>query len=81
MRKNGVMLHITSLPGPYGIGSMGQPARDFIDLLERNGQSIWQILPINPTGYGDSPYASNSTFAGNPYLIDLDQLEIGRAHV
>lgn len=74
MRKNGVMLHITSLPGPYGIGSMGQPARDFIDLLERNGQSIWQILPINPTGYGDSPYASNSTFAGNPYLIDLDQL-------
>ena len=74
MRKSGVMLHITSLPGPYGIGSMGQPARDFIDLLERNGQSIWQILPINPTGYGDSPYASNSTFAGNPYLIDLDQL-------
>lgn len=74
MRKNGVMLHITSLPSPYGVGTMGQAARDFIDQLERNGQSIWQILPINPTGFGDSPYAASSTFAGNPYLIDLDQL-------
>lgn len=74
MRKNGVMLHITSLPSPYGIGTMGKIARDFIDQLERNGQSIWQILPVNPTSFGDSPYATNSTFAGNPYLIDLDQL-------
>ena len=74
MRKNGVMLHITSLPSPYGVGTMGQAARDFIDQLQRNGQSIWQILPINPTGYGDSPYAANSIFAGNPYLIDLDKL-------
>lgn len=74
MRKSGVMLHITSLPGPYGVGSMGKCARDFIDIMERNGQSIWQILPVCPTSFGDSPYASNSTFAGNPYLIDLDQL-------
>lgn len=74
MRKNGVMLHISSLPGPYGIGTMGHDARLFIDQLQRNGQSIWQILPINPTGYGDSPYAATSVFAGNPYLIDLDKL-------
>lgn len=74
MRKNGVMLHITSLPSPYGIGTLGQNARDFIDQLERNGQSIWQILPVCPTSFGDSPYASTSTFAGNPYLIDLDTL-------
>ncbi len=74
MRKNGVMLHITSLPSPYGVGTMGYTARQFVDQLERNRQSIWQILPLNPTSYGDSPYASTSTFAGNPYLIDLDQL-------
>lgn len=74
MRKNGVMLHITSLPSPYGVGTMGYTARQFVDQLQRNGQSIWQILPLNPTSYGDSPYASTSTFAGNPYLIDLDQL-------
>lgn len=74
MRKNGVFLHISSLPSPYGIGTMGQSARDFVDLLARYGQSIWQILPLSPTGYGDSPYAATSTFAGNPYLIDLDQL-------
>lgn len=74
MRKNGVMLHITSLPSPYGVGTMGQAARDFVDQLARNKQSVWQILPLNPTSYGDSPYASTSTFAGNPYLIDLDTL-------
>lgn len=74
MRKNGVMLHITSLPSPYGVGTMGQSARDFVDQLARNKQSVWQILPLNPTSYGDSPYASTSTFAGNPYLIDLDAL-------
>lgn len=74
MRKNGVLLHITSLPSPYGIGTMGQNARDFVDMLERNGQAIWQILPVSPTSYGDSPYAGTSTMAGNPYLIDLDQL-------
>ncbi len=74
MRKNGVLLHITSLPSPYGVGTMGQAARDFIDQLQRHGQSIWQVLPVNPTGYGDSPYAASSIFAGNPYMIDLDQL-------
>ena len=74
MRKNGVLLHISSLPSDYGIGTMGKAARDFVDQLERNGQSLWQILPICPTSFGDSPYASYSTFAGNPYFIDLDIL-------
>ena len=74
MRSSGILMHITSLPGPWGIGSMGQPARRFIDFLKKAGQRYWQILPLNPTGYGDSPYQSCSTFAGNPYLIDLDAL-------
>lgn len=74
MRKSGILMHITSLPGPYGVGSMGKSAYDFIDFLSRTGQSHWQILPLSPTGYGDSPYQSFSTFAGNPYLIDLDTL-------
>ena len=67
-------MHITSLPSPYGIGSMGKAAYDFIDFLKEAKQSYWQILPINPPGYGDSPYQAFSTFAGNPYLIDLDTL-------
>ena len=67
-------MHITSLPGPYGIGTMGCSAFNFIDFLKDAGQSYWQILPLNPTGYGDSPYQSCSTFAGNHYLIDLDIL-------
>lgn len=74
MRKSGILMHITSLPGPYGVGSMGKSAYEFIDFLSRTGQSHWQILPLSPTGYGDSPYQSFSTFAGNPYLIDLDAL-------
>lgn len=74
MRKNGVLLHITSLPSKYGIGTMGEAAYDFVDFLKKADQSIWQVLPLCPTGYGDSPYASYSTFAGNPYLIDLDLL-------
>jgi len=74
MRKSGILMHITSLPGPYGIGSMGKCAYDFVDFLESAGQSYWQILPLCPTGYGDSPYQSFSTFAGNHYLIDLDTL-------
>ena len=74
MRKSGILMHITSLPGPYGIGSMGKCAYDFVDFLESAGQSYWQILPLCPTGYGDSPYQSFSTFAGNHYLIDLDML-------
>ena len=67
-------MHITSLPGPYGIGTMGCHAFDFVDFLKNAGQRYWQILPLNPTGYGDSPYQSCSTFAGNHYLIDLDTL-------
>ena len=74
MRKSGILMHITSLPGPYGVGSMGKAAYDFIDFLKAAGQSYWQILPLSPTGYGDSPYQSFSTFAGNHYLIDLDTL-------
>ena len=73
-RSSGVLLPIFSLPSPYGIGSLGAPALDFVDFLVRAGQKYWQILPIGPTGYGDSPYQSCSTFAGNPYLIDLDWL-------
>ena len=67
-------MHLTSLSSPYGIGTMGQAARDFAGFLAESGQSWWQILPIGPTSYGDSPYQSFSTFAGNPYLIDLDDL-------
>ena len=67
-------MHITSLPSPYGIGGMGQAAFDFVDFLKKAKQTYWQILPINPPGYGDSPYQAFSTFAGNPYLIDLEQL-------
>ena len=70
----GILLHLTSLPSPYGIGTLGQAAYDFVDFLRDAGQSCWQVLPIGPTGYGDSPYQSFSTFAGNPYLIDLDVL-------
>lgn len=75
MRKNGVLMHITSLPSPYGIGTMGKAAYDFVDFLVTSGQSYWQILPIGPTSYGDSPYQSFSTYAGNPYMIDLDLLQ------
>ncbi len=74
MRECGVLMHITSLPGPYGVGTLGKAAYEFIDFLEEAGQSWWQILPLNPTGYGDSPYQSASTYAGNPYLIDLEKL-------
>ena len=74
MRKSGILMHISSLPSPYGIGTMGKCAYEFVDFLEAAGQAFWQILPLSPTGYGDSPYQSFSTFAGNPYLIDLDSL-------
>ena len=74
MRESGILMHITSLPGPYGVGTMGKQAYDFVDFLEAAGQSYWQILPLTPTGYGDSPYQSSSACAGNPYLIDLDTL-------
>ena len=74
MRSSGVLLHISSLPSPYGIGTMGKEAFRFVDFLKKAGQRYWQILPICPTGYGDSPYQSFSSFAGNPYFIDLDIL-------
>jgi len=74
MRESGILMHITSLPGPYGIGTMGKNAYRFVDFLESAGQSYWQILPLTPTGYGDSPYQSFSSCAGNHYLIDLDAL-------
>ena len=73
-RCSGILMPISSLPGGYGIGSLGAPARRFVDFLARAGQSVWQILPVGPTGYADSPYQSCSAFAGNPYFLDLDLL-------
>ena len=72
MRSAGVLLPIFSLPSRYGIGTLGREAYRFLDFLVRAGMTYWQILPLTPTGYGDSPYQSVSAFAGNPYLIDLD---------
>lgn len=89
MRKSGILMHISSLPGPWGIGTMGKTAYEFVDFLQTAGQSYWQILPLSPTGYGDSPYQAFSTFAGNHYLIDpqlllqqglLTQQELDRFH-
>ncbi len=74
MRASGILMHISSLPSPWGIGTFGKAAYDFVDFLHRTGQQYWQILPVGPTSYGDSPYQSFSTFAGNPYFIDLDFL-------
>ena len=73
-RCSGILMPISSLPGGYGIGSLGAPARRFVDFLARAGQTVWQILPVGPTGYADSPYQSCSAFAGNPYFLDLDLL-------
>ena len=73
-RGSGILLHLSSLPSPYGIGTMGKEAYAFVDFLEKAGQKYWQILPLGPTSYGDSPYQSFSTFAGNPYFIDFDLL-------
>ena len=73
-RAGGIVLHITSLPGDYGIGSMGREARAMVDFLKKSGQTYWQILPLNPVGLGNSPYMSPSVFAGNPLLIDLEEL-------
>ena len=74
MRASGILLHISSLPSPYGIGTLGKAAYEFADFLYEAGQHYWQILPLGPTSYGDSPYQSFSTHAGNPYFIDLDLL-------
>lgn len=73
-RSSGILLHISSLPSPYGIGNLGREAYRFVDFLKKAGQRYWQILPIGPCGYGDSPYQSFSAFAGNPYFIDPDRL-------
>ena len=73
-RSSGILMPIYALPSPYGIGTLGAAAREFVDFLAEAGQSWWQILPVGPTSYGDSPYQSPSTFAGNPYFIDLDLL-------
>ncbi|MDD3428537.1 MAG: 4-alpha-glucanotransferase, partial [Oscillospiraceae bacterium] len=75
MRTCGILMPVSSLPGPYGIGSLGAAAYQFVDFLKESSQSYWQILPIGPTGYGDSPYQSFSAFSGNPYFIDLDTLK------
>ena len=74
MHSSGILLHISSLPGKYGIGTLGEEARKFADFLVKSGQEYWQILPVGPTGFGDSPYQSYSAYAGNPLLIDIDML-------
>ena len=74
MRASGILLPVTSLPSPYGIGCFSKEAYEFVDQLEKGGEKYWQILPLGPTGYGDSPYQSFSTYAGNPYFIDLETL-------
>src|SRR5882672_8741034 len=73
-RASGILLHPTSLPGPFGIGDLGAEAYRFADFLAAAGQSLWQMLPLGPTGYGDSPYAAYSAFAGNTLLISPEQL-------
>ena len=75
MRESGVLLHITSLPEKGGIGTMGREAYRFVDFIKESGMNIWQVLPVGPVGYGESPYQSVSTYAGNPMIIDLKMLE------
>src|SRR5262245_61783910 len=90
-RLSGILLHPTSLPGPYGIGDLGSEAYKFVDFLVASGQSLWQVLPLGPTGYGDSPYACYSAFAGNTPLVSSegsaptsashhDRIDFGEAH-
>ena len=74
MRECGMLLPIASLPSRYGIGAFSKDAYAFVDTLKAAGQSYWQVLPLGPTGFGDSPYQSFSAFAGNPYFIDLETL-------
>ena len=73
-RSSGILMPVYALPSPHGIGTFGRAAYDFADFLHAAGQSYWQMLPLGPTSYGDSPYQSFSTYAGNPYFIDLDEL-------
>lgn len=74
MRRSGVLMPVFSLPSPYGIGCFSKEAEEFAEGLKKGGQSLWQILPLNPTSFGDSPYQSPSVFAGNPYFIDIERL-------
>src|ERR1700733_14059853 len=73
-RRSGILLHVSSLPGGHGIGDFGSSAHEFIEFLAESGQKIWQVLPLNPTGYADSPYQCFSAFAGNSLFIDLKAL-------
>jgi 4-alpha-glucanotransferase len=73
-RSSGILMPISSLPSPYGIGTLGKAAYEFVDFLKEAKQSWWQMLPVGPTSHGDSPYQSFSTYAGNPYFVDLDLL-------
>jgi 4-alpha-glucanotransferase len=73
-RKSGILLHITSLPGDEGTGTLGKDAYRFVDFLENSKQTLWQILPLGQVGYGDSPYQCYSAFAGNIQLIDMEML-------
>ena len=75
MKQCGILLPVFSLPSPYGIGTLGKAAFEFVDFLHAAGQQVWQVLPLHPTGYGNSPYYTLSCFAGNPWLIDLDRLK------
>ena len=74
MRKSGILAHPTSFPSKYGVGDLGKGAYEFVDFLKKSEQKLWQVLPMGPTGYGDSPYQSFSTYAGNPYFIDIEDL-------
>ena len=74
MRRSGILLPVSSLPSRWGIGAFDKSAYEFIDRLARANQSVWQILPLGQTGYGDSPYQSFSAYAGNPYFVSLDAL-------
>jgi len=74
-RLSGILLHPTSLPSPYGIGDLGKEAYEFIDFLKEAGQHLWQVLPLIPTGFGDSPYQGFSAFAGQPLLISPEHLK------
>ena len=73
-RNAGILMAISSLPSPYGIGTLGKEAYEFIDFVRDTNHKYWQVLPVGPTTYGDSPYQPYSAFAGNPYFVDLDTL-------
>ena len=73
-RYAGILLPVTALPSPHGVGTLGAAAKNFVEFLAQAEQKVWQVLPLVPTGYGDSPYASSCAIAGSPYLIDIDNL-------